>query len=99
MTLWQLAGVRVSGLVCGKHVQRGRPPHPPPAGGHRQARALHDLLALALALGALRRLPPVPVVAVTDVTLVHFHFDASRDDGGSCEAVWTWNTHTHTWIS
>lgn len=50
---------------------------------------LQSLLALALALGALRWLPPVPVVAVADVAVVHLHLDARGDDGGSCEAVGT----------
>lgn len=56
--------------------------------------ALCSRLALAFAFGTLSRFPPVPVVTVTDVTRIHFHFDASRNDGGSCKAVWTWKcTH------
>lgn len=59
-----------------------------------RAGALRGRLALAFSLGALGRLPPVPVVAVTDVALVHLHFDAGRNDGGSCKAVGTWKgTH------
>lgn len=50
---------------------------------------LQSLLALALALGALRRLPPVPVVAVADVTVVHLHFNAGGNYCGSCKAIWT----------
>jgi len=46
---------------------------------------LQSLLALALALGALRWLPPVPVVAVADVAVVHLHLDA-RGDGAEPNA-------------
>lgn len=44
---------------------------------------------MALSLGALRWFPPVPIVTVADVALVHLHFDARRDDRASCKAVRT----------
>lgn len=50
---------------------------------------LQSLLALALALGALRRLPPVPVVAVADVAVVHLHLDARGNYRGARKAVGT----------
>lgn len=43
----------------------------------------------ALPPQALRRLPPVPAVAPTDGAVVHLHFNASWDDCGSSEAIWT----------
>lgn len=55
---------------------------------------LQSLFALALALGALCWLPPVPVVAVADVAVVHLHLDARGDDGGARKAV---RTCGNTW--
>lgn len=43
----------------------------------------------ALASQALRRLPPVPVVAAADGAVVHLHFDPGWDDRRSSKAVWT----------
>ncbi|CAL8342249.1 unnamed protein product [Boreogadus saida] len=48
-----------------------------------------DQLLVALPPQALRRLPPVPVVASADGAVVHLHFDPCRDDRGSSKAVWT----------
>lgn len=33
-------------------------------------------------------LPPVSVVAVAYITVIHFYFNPCWDDGCSCEAVW-----------
>lgn len=43
----------------------------------------------ALPPDALRRLPPVPVVAAADGAVIHLHIDSCRDDRCSGEAIWT----------
>lgn len=60
---------------------------------------LQSLLALALALGALCRLPPVPVVAVADVAVVYLHLDAGGNYCGSCKAVRTCKNTKQQWKS
>lgn len=52
--------------------------------------SLRQRLAVeALPPQALRRLPPVSVVAAADGAVVHFHFDSCRDDRRSSKAIWT----------
>lgn len=56
-----------------------------PGGVHLRQR----LAIEALPPDALRRLPPVPIVAAADGAVVHLHIDSGWDDRRSGEAIWT----------